>query len=191
VIATKFGFHIEDGGPAGLDSRPEHIKRVADASLRRLRTDTIDLFYQHRVDPDVPIEDVAGELMQAGKVRHFGLSEAAAATIRCAHAVHPVTAVQSSLWTRDPEPEILPTCTELGTGAEPSCRGVQLSGRERDQRLFEGFHDFERRVAQRITQLTARPSPSRGMTASPGKFVPSHDSGSSSMTGIMREIPAW
>ncbi|MEQ0564241.1 aldo/keto reductase [Amycolatopsis sp. NEAU-NG30] len=124
VIATKFGFRIEDGGPAGLDSRPEHIKQVADASLRRLRTDRIDLFYQHRVDPDVPIEDVAGavgELIQAGKVRHFGLSEAAAATIRRAHAVHPVTAVQSeySLWTRDPEPEVLPTCAELGIGFVP------------------------------------------------------------------------
>src|SRR5690349_21229446 len=109
MIATKFGWRIEDGRSVGLDSRPEQIKRVADASLRRLRTDVIDLFYQHRVDPDVPIEDVAGavaELVQAGKVRHLGLSEAGAATIRRAHAVHPVTAVQSeySLWTRDPEP---------------------------------------------------------------------------------------
>ncbi|WNF00368.1 aldo/keto reductase [Streptomyces luomodiensis] len=124
VVATKFGWRIEDGKPAGLDSRPEQIKRVADASLRRLRTDTIDLFYQHRVDPDVPIEDVAGtvgELVQAGKVRHFGLSEAAATTIRRAHAVHPVTAVQSeySLWTRDPEPEVLPTLAELGIGFVP------------------------------------------------------------------------
>ncbi|MFH9002201.1 aldo/keto reductase [Streptomyces afghaniensis] len=124
VIATKFGWRIEDGTPVGLDSRPEQIKRVADASLRRLRTDTIDLFYQHRVDPDVPVEDVAGavaELVQAGKVRHFGLSEAAAATIRRAHAVHPVTAVQSeySLWTRDPESEVLPTLAELGIGFVP------------------------------------------------------------------------
>ncbi|WP_416979671.1 aldo/keto reductase [Streptomyces sp. T028] len=124
VIATKFGWRIEDGKAVGLDSRPEQIKRVADASLRRLRTDTIDLFYQHRVDPDVPIEDVAGavaELVQAGKVRHFGLSEAGAATIRRAHAVHPVTAVQSeySLWTRDPEPEVLPTLAELGIGFVP------------------------------------------------------------------------
>ena len=124
VIATKFGWRIEDGRSVGLDSRPEQIKRVADASLRRLRTDVIDLFYQHRVDPDVPIEDVAGavaELVQAGKVRHFGLSEAGAATIRRAHAVHPVTAVQSeySLWTRDPEPEVLPTCGELGIGFVP------------------------------------------------------------------------
>ena len=124
VIATKFGWRIEDGKSVGLDSRPEQIKRVADASLRRLQVDTLDLFYQHRVDPDVPIEDVAGavgELVKAGKVRHFGLSEAAAATIRRAHAVHPVTAVQSeySLWTRDPEPEVLPTCAELGIGFVP------------------------------------------------------------------------
>jgi aryl-alcohol dehydrogenase-like predicted oxidoreductase len=124
VIATKFGWRIEDGRSVGLDSRPEQIRRVADASLRRLRTDMIDLFYQHRVDPEVPIEDVAGavkELVDAGKVRHFGLSEAAAATIRGAHAVHPVTAVQSeySLWTRDPEPEVLPTCAELGIGFVP------------------------------------------------------------------------
>jgi aryl-alcohol dehydrogenase-like predicted oxidoreductase len=124
VIATKFGWRIEHGKSVGLDSRPEQIARVADASLRRLRVDTIDLFYQHRVDPDVPIEDVAGavgELAQAGKVRHFGLSEASAATIRRAHAVHPVTAVQSeySLWTRDPEPEVLPTCAELGVGFVP------------------------------------------------------------------------
>ena len=124
VIATKFGWRIEDGKSVGLDSRPGHIKRVADASLRRLRTDVIDLFYQHRVDPDVPIEEVAGtvgELITAGKVRHFGLSEAAAGTIRRAHAVCPVTAVQSeySLWTRDPEPEVLPACRELGIGFVP------------------------------------------------------------------------
>jgi aryl-alcohol dehydrogenase-like predicted oxidoreductase len=124
VIATKFGWSIVNGKMAGTDSRPEQIKRVADASLLRLGTDVIDLFYQHRVDPDVPIEDVAGtvgELVQAGKVRHFGLSEAGAGTIRRAHAVHPVTAVQSeySLWTRDPEPEVLPTCAELGIGFVP------------------------------------------------------------------------
>jgi aryl-alcohol dehydrogenase-like predicted oxidoreductase len=124
VIATKFGWRIEDGAPVGLDSRPEQIRRVAEASLRRLRVDVIDLFYQHRVDPQVPIEDVAGavgELVAAGKVRHFGLSEAAAATIRRAHAVHPVAAVQSeySLWTRDPESEVLPTCGELDIGFVP------------------------------------------------------------------------
>ncbi|ACQ82358.1 aldo/keto reductase [Beutenbergia cavernae DSM 12333] len=124
VIATKFGWHIVDGRMAGTDSRPDQIRKVADESLRRLRTDVIDLFYQHRVDPDVPIEDVAGtvgELVAAGKVRHLGLSEAGAGTIRRAHAVHPVTAVQSeySLWTRDPEPEVLPTLAELGIGLVP------------------------------------------------------------------------
>ncbi len=124
VIATKFGWRIEGGKSVGLDSSPERIKRVADESLRRLRVDTLDLFYQHRVDPNVPIEEVAGavgELVQAGKVRHFGLSEASAATIRAAHAVFPVTAVQSeySLWTRDPEPEVLPTLAELGIGFVP------------------------------------------------------------------------
>jgi len=124
VIATKFGWRIEDGKSVGLDSRPGQIRRAADASLSRLRTDVIDLFYQHRVDPDVPIEVVAGtvgELIAAGKVRHFGLSEAAAGTIRRAHAVCPVTAVQSeySLWTRDPEPEVLPACQELGIGFVP------------------------------------------------------------------------
>jgi aryl-alcohol dehydrogenase-like predicted oxidoreductase len=124
VIATKFGWDIVDGKMVGLDSRPEQVRRVAEASLRRLRVEAIDLFYQHRVDPAVPIEDVAGavgELVAEGKVRHFGLSEAGAATIRRAHAVHPVTAVQSeySLWTRDPEPEVLPTCAELGIGFVP------------------------------------------------------------------------
>jgi aryl-alcohol dehydrogenase-like predicted oxidoreductase len=124
VIATKFGWRIEDGKAVGLDSSPARIKQVADESLRRLGVETLDLFYQHRVDPDVPIEDVAGavgELVQAGKVRHFGLSEASAATIRAAHAIFPVTAVQSeySLWTRDPEPEVLPTLAELGIGFVP------------------------------------------------------------------------
>lgn len=124
VIATKFGWDIRDGRMVGLDSRPEQIRRVAEASLKRLRTDAIDLFYQHRVDPHVPIEDVAGavgELIAEGKVKHFGLSEASAATIRRAHAVHPVTAVQSeySLWTRDPEAEVLPTLAELGIGFVP------------------------------------------------------------------------
>lgn len=125
VIATKFGFDIEPNGARhGLNSRPEHIKKVAEASLKRLKTDAIDLLYQHRVDPGVPIEDVAGavkELIQQGKVKHFGLSEAGAQTIRRAHAVQPVAAVQSeySLWTRDPEPEILPICEELGVGFVP------------------------------------------------------------------------
>ncbi|MGX6601807.1 aldo/keto reductase [Micromonosporaceae bacterium Da 78-11] len=124
VIATKFGWDIRDGKSVGLDSRPEQIRRVADASLRRLRTDRLDLFYQHRVDPAVPIEEVAGavaELVSAGKVAHFGLSEAGADTIRRAHAVHPVTALQSeySLWTRDIEADILPTLDELGIGLVP------------------------------------------------------------------------
>ena len=127
VIATKFGFQLHpDGSPGwtGLNSRPEHIKQVAEGSLKRLKVDAIDLFYQHRVDPDVPIEDVAGavkDLIQAGKVKHFGLSEAGAETIRCAHAVQPVTAVQSeySLWWRRPEEEVLPTLEELGIGFVP------------------------------------------------------------------------
>jgi aryl-alcohol dehydrogenase-like predicted oxidoreductase len=125
VIATKFGFKIDrDGKQVGLDSRPEHIKQVAEASLRRLRTDVIDLFYQHRVDPEVPIEDVAGavkELIQQGKVRHFGMSEAGVQTIRRAHAVQPVTALQNeySLWFREPESEVLPVLEELGIGFVP------------------------------------------------------------------------
>jgi aryl-alcohol dehydrogenase-like predicted oxidoreductase len=125
VIATKFGFAFDaDGKQTGLSSRPEHIKQVADASLKRLRTDHIDLFYQHRVNPDVPIEDVAGavkELIAAGKVRHFGMSEAAAATVRRAHAVQPVTALQNeySLWWKRPEAEIIPLCAELGIGLVP------------------------------------------------------------------------
>jgi len=127
VIATKFGWKIDpkaERGLAGLDSRPEQIKRVADGSLKRLKTDMIDLFYQHRVDPHVPIEDVAGavkDLIREGKVKHFGLSEAAAKTIRRAHAVQPVTAVQSeySLWWRRPEEEVLPALEELGIGFVP------------------------------------------------------------------------
>jgi len=126
VIATKFGFTMAPAGqpPGGLNSRPDHIKEVAEASLKRLRSDSIDLFYQHRVDPDVPIEDVAGavrDLIREGKVKHFGLSEAGAETIRRAHAVQPVTAVQSeySLWTRDPEAEVLPVLEELGIGFVP------------------------------------------------------------------------
>jgi aryl-alcohol dehydrogenase-like predicted oxidoreductase len=128
VIATKFGFDLSGSdkrpGAAGLNSRPENIKRVADASLQRLKVDAIDLFYQHRVDLNVPIEDVAGavkELIQAGKVKHFGLSEAGVQTIRRAHAVQPVTALQSeySLWTRTPEKEVIPTLEELGIGLVP------------------------------------------------------------------------
>ena len=138
VIATKFGWNIDpttgERRP-GLNSRPDHIKRAAEGMLKRLKTDRIDLLYQHRVDPDVPIEAVAGavkELIDAGKVKHFGLSEAAAGTIRRAHAVQPVTAIQSeySLWTRDPEPEILPLCPTRDPAcarswASASCRGAR------------------------------------------------------------------
>jgi aryl-alcohol dehydrogenase-like predicted oxidoreductase len=126
VIATKFGHDLDPmtGARRGRNSRPEHIREVAEASLMRLKTDSIDLFYQHRGDPNVPIEDVAGavkDLIQQGKVKHFGLSEAAATTIRRAHAVHPVAAIQSeySLWARDPETEVLPVCEELGIGFVP------------------------------------------------------------------------
>ena len=146
VIATKFGFKPDlNGGPGwlGLDSRPEHIKEVAEASLKRLKVEVIDLFYQHRVDPDVPIEDVAGavkDLIQEGKVKHFGLSEAGAQTIRRAHAVQPVTALQNeySLWTRDPEKEIIPTLKELGIGFvafSPLGRGF-LTGKINEKTTF-------------------------------------------------------
>src|SRR4029077_3492921 len=124
VIATKFGFEFDGDKQSGTDSRPEHIREVAEASLKRLRTDTIDLFYQHRVDPEVPIEDVAGavkDLIQEGKVKHFGLSEAGMQTLRRAHAVQAVTALQSeySLWWRKPEVEVLPALEELGIGFVP------------------------------------------------------------------------
>jgi aryl-alcohol dehydrogenase-like predicted oxidoreductase len=124
VIATKFGHDFSQSRPSGLDSRPERIRHAAEDSLKRLRVEAIDLYYQHRVDPDVPIEDVAGavrDLIAQGKVKHFGLSEAGASTIRRAHAVHPVTAIQSeySLWWREPEAEVLPACEELGIGFVP------------------------------------------------------------------------
>ncbi|AJA97290.1 aldo/keto reductase [Klebsiella variicola] len=124
IIATKFGFKLENGVTTGVDSRPENIRAVAEASLKSLKTDYIDLFYQHRVDPNVPIEDVAGtlgDLIKEGKIRHYGLSEVGAATIRRAHAVTPVAAVQNqySLWTREPEAEVLPVCEELGIGFVP------------------------------------------------------------------------
>jgi aryl-alcohol dehydrogenase-like predicted oxidoreductase len=125
VIATKFGFDFNaEGGQSGMNSRPDHIRKVAEGALKRLRTDVIDLFYQHRVDPDVPVEDVAGavrDLINEGKVKHFGLSEAGAKTIRRAHAVQPVAALQSeySLWWREPEAEIIPTLEELGIGFVP------------------------------------------------------------------------
>src|SRR5256886_1889529 len=139
VIATKFGFTFEGDKQSGTDSRPEHIKEVAEASLKRLKTGHIDLFYQHRVDPDVPIEDVAGavkDLIQEGKVRHFGLSEAGMQTLRRAHAVQPVTALQNeySLWWRKPEQEVLPTCEELGIGFVPLVLWGRASLRERSTR---------------------------------------------------------
>ena len=147
VIATKFGFKLDPTGEkrwAGVDSRPEHIKEVAVASLKRLRTDRIDLFYQHRVDPNVPIQDVAGavkELIQEGKVKHFGMSEPGAQTLRRAHAVQPVTAVQNeySLWTTNPEEEMLPVCEELGIGFvsySPLGRGF-LTGKMDETTTFE------------------------------------------------------
>jgi aryl-alcohol dehydrogenase-like predicted oxidoreductase len=155
VIATKFGWKIDpkaERGLAGLDSRPEHIKQVAEGSLKRLKVEVIDLFYQHRVDPNVPIEDVAGavkDLIQQGKVKHFGLSEAAAKTIRRAHAVQSVTAVQSeySLWWRRPEEEILPTCEELGIGFVPYSplgKGF-LTGKIREDTTFDGS-DFRSQI---------------------------------------------
>jgi aryl-alcohol dehydrogenase-like predicted oxidoreductase len=154
VIATKFGFDIAPDGTrrGGTNSRPEHIKEVADAALRRLKTNAIDLFYQHRVDPAVPIEDVAGavkELIQQGKVKHFGMSEASAATIRRAHAVQPVAAVQSeySLWWREAEQSVLPACEELGIGFVPfSPLGAGfLTGKINENTSFEGS-DFRSMV---------------------------------------------
>jgi aryl-alcohol dehydrogenase-like predicted oxidoreductase len=154
VIATKFGFKIDPatGQQVGLDSRPDHIREVADASLKRLRTDRIDLFYQHRVDPAVPIEDVAGtvkELIKAGKVRHFGLSEAGVNTIRRAHAVQPVAALQSeySLWWREPEAEILPLLEALGIGFVPFSplgRGFLAGAIDADAKFDPG--DFRNKV---------------------------------------------
>jgi aryl-alcohol dehydrogenase-like predicted oxidoreductase len=181
VIATKFGFQLDDEGRSvGTDSRPEHIRQVADASLRRLGTDVIDLFYQHRVDPQVPIEDVAGtvaELIEAGKVRHFGLSEAGADTIRRAHAVQPVTALQSeySLWTRDPEPEILPTLGELGIGFVPFSplgRGYLTGALDASTQLADGdmraglprFSEANRRANQAFVELLGAVAARKGCT---------------------------
>jgi aryl-alcohol dehydrogenase-like predicted oxidoreductase len=173
TIATKFGFQVWPHAERdGVNSRPEHIRDVAHASLKRLRTDTIDLFYQHRVDPDVPIEDVAGtvkELMQEGKVRHFGLSEAGAETIRKAHAVQPVTALQSeySIWWRQPEKEILPLLEELGIGFVPFSplgRGF-LTGKMDERTTFDSsdfrnilprFTPEHRKANQRVVELLRR-----------------------------------
>jgi aryl-alcohol dehydrogenase-like predicted oxidoreductase len=164
AIATKFGFKLDPTGErdmSGLDSRPEHVKQVAEASLKRLRVETIDLFYQHRVDPDVPIEDVAGavkELIQEGKVKHFGLSEAGAETIRRAHAVQPVTALQSeySLWWRKPETDTLPTLETLGIGFVPFSplgRGF-LTGKIDENTTFDKS-DF-RNIVPRFTPEARR-----------------------------------
>ncbi|MBV8071533.1 MAG: aldo/keto reductase [Acidobacteriaceae bacterium] len=159
VIATKFGFKLKPNGEpgfVGLDSRPEHIKEVAEGSLKRLKVDALDLFYQHRVDPEVPIEDVAGavkDLIQQGKVKHFGLSEPGAQTIRRAHAVQPISAVQSeySLWTRGPEAEVLPVLEELGIGFVPYSplgKGF-LTGKMNEQTTFDSS-DF-RNILPRFT----------------------------------------
>ncbi|RKE06246.1 aldo/keto reductase [Catellatospora citrea] len=182
VIATKFGFAFDaEGRQTGLSSRPEHVKQVAEASLRRLRVDAIDLFYQHRVNPDVPIEEVAGavaELIQAGKVKHFGLSEAGARTIRRAHAVQPVTALQSeySLWTRGPEAEILPTLAELGIGFVPFSplgKGF-LTGTIDQSTEFTSadiragiprFSEENRKANQALVDLLATIAASKGATA--------------------------
>jgi len=164
VIATKFGFKIDpqaERGITGLDSRPQHIREVAEASLKRLRTDVIDLFYQHRVDPEVPIEDVAGtvkELIQEGKVKHFGLSEAGVGTIRRAHKVHPVTALQNeySLWWREPEKEVIPTLVELGIGLvsfSPLGKGF-LTGKINENTKFDKT-DF-RNIVPRFTSENRR-----------------------------------
>ena len=158
VIATKFGFKFEGGKQAGLDSRPSHIREVAEASLKRLKTDRIDLFYQHRVDPDVPIEDVAGavkDLIREGKVKHFGLSEAGVQTIRRAHAVQPVTALQSeySLWWREPEREVLPTLA----GTRHRVRAVQPARQGLPDRQDRREDDVRSdRLPQRRPALHAR-----------------------------------
>jgi aryl-alcohol dehydrogenase-like predicted oxidoreductase len=172
VIATKFGFHIEDGKQSGVNSRPEHIRQVAEDSLKRLRTDYIDLFYQHRVDDKVPIEDVAGtvkDLIQQGKVKHFGLSEAGPITIRRAHKVQPVTALQNeySLWWREPEAEIFPALEELGIGFVPFSplgrgflTGTISKDTEFDQNDFRNklprFSPENRGANQNVVELIAR-----------------------------------
>ncbi len=174
VIATKFGFHIENGKQAGLDSRPEHIKEAAEASLKRLKTDVIDLYYQHRVDDKVAIEDVAGavkDLIQQGKVKHFGLSEAGVQTIRRAHKVQPVTALQNeySLWWREPEKEIIPTLEELGIGLVPFSplgRGF-LTGTINENTKFDK-NDF-RNIVPRFTEENRKAN--QGLVDLIGRFA--------------------
>lgn len=192
VLATKFGFDVSPQSdpagrraPAGLNSRPEHVRQVADASLRRLRTDRIDLFYQHRVDPKVPIEEVAGavkELIQAGKVKHFGLSEAGVQTVRRAHAVQPVTAVQNeySMWFRAPEQELLPALAELGIGLvaySPLGRGF-LTGKIDENTTFDSgdfrsglprFTPEARKANQALVDLLG--SVAKGKKASPAQIA--------------------
>ena len=190
VLATKFGFNIENGKANGLDSRPETIRAVAEASLKRLRTDVIDLFYQHRVDPNVPIEEVAGtvkDLIQEGKVKHFGLSEAGVGTIRKAHAVQPVTALQSeySLWWREPEKEILPTLEELGIGLVPFSplgKGF-LTGKINEDTKFDDndfrnvvprFSEENRKANQTLVDLLGKMAEERdasGMPATPAQIA--------------------
>ena len=164
VIATKFGFNIEGGRQAGLNSRPDHVKNVADASLKRLGIEVIDLFYQHRVDPSVPIEDVAGavkELIAAGKVKHFGLSEPGAQTVRRAHATQPVTALQNeySLWTRGPETNgILEACEELGIGFvaySPLGKGFLTGAMNKNTKLAE--NDFRRSLPRFTPEKRCKP----------------------------------
>ena len=181
VLATKFGFCLDGSRPSGLDSRPEHVRQVVDASLTRLRTDRIDLLYQHRVDPDVPIEDVAGtvgELVSAGKVKHFGLSEAGIGTLRRAHAVHPVTALQSeySLWWREPEAEILPALAELGIGFVPFSplgRGFLTGAIDETTTFSDGdirgtlprFSAEARRANRMVVDAVAEVAASKGATS--------------------------
>lgn len=183
VIATKFGFDIQDGKMVGLNSRPEQIRAVVEASLKRLRVEVIDLLYQHRVDPNVPIEDVAGtvkELIQEGKVKHFGLSEAGAQTIRRAHAVQPVTALQSeySLWYREPEKEIIPTLEELGIGFVPFSplgKGFLTGKMEENRQFAEGdirnvvprFSAENRRANQVLVDLLSRVAQKKGASGMP------------------------
>jgi len=174
VIATKFGFQIADGKSVGLDSRPAHIKEVAEASLKRLKTDVIDLLYQHRVDPEVPIEEVAGavkDLIREGKVKHFGLSEAGVGTIRRAHAVQPVAALQNeySLWWREPEGEVLPALEELGIGFVPFSplgRGF-LTGAINAETKFDK-NDF-RNMVPRFTEENRKAN--QGLIEVIGKFA--------------------
>lgn len=195
IIATKFGFDIREGRPAGTDSRPDHIREVVEASLRRLATDRIDLLYQHRVDPRVPIEDVAGTvgaLVRAGKVRFFGLSEAGATNIRRAHAAHPVSALQSeySLWERNLEPEIIPLLRELGIGlvpfsplgrgfltgtAQPAEQYPESDYRRRDPRFQRGNFEANMRAADAVREIAEEKEATPGQIALSWLLHKGHD----------------